>query len=291
MIYSQPPFQPMINPQPSFQLITPGNHHEYSIKFNQIINDPNFRNQYVSQEEYDQACDKVEQLIATHFCQNFFNIPNQNSSLKEPLSNSLVATPLIDEIHHSDNNPYHVDNSFQPVNLSYDHHFNTLNEPLSVESLAKRFSVEFTRIEHLFAVQESQRNEQHLINQKLIIQNQKIADQTKVIDSLKRKLEEMEKTNKPKKGKPQDSLKSFNSPINLKNIPTHENIGSPLSLNQLPNQKAGERKLNFVIETGQKTQHIKEVKKTSKEILDDNTHTKVTKKSPTKKRKTNQSNK
>jgi hypothetical protein len=286
-IYSQP-IESVINPQTSFQQITPDNQYEMTIKYNEIVNNPNFQNQFESQQEYIQACDSVALILSNHNCQQ---IPvNLSYSLNEHVSNSWDATPLcpVDENHYSDKNPEKVDNSFQFLDY-HDNRFKNYknpDEPLTVESLARKISEELTRIEG------TQKNEQDMIKEKLRMQNEKIAVQTQEIRDLKRKLEEMEKTNKPKKAK---GNTPFISPINLRNIPT---VVSPPNLkhlpNQLPNLKAGQGVIKFdtnniIQETGKKITYTKE-KENQKNILEKHTHPEIKRKtnksqSPTKRQK------
>lgn len=191
---------------------------------------------------------------------------------------------MIEEIqrNHYLHQNFQSDTTFQPLEDPFADEFD-YKDTLTIEKFAKKISLRFKEFKT------SQEITQRTILEKLRLQSQTIASQTQEIRDLKRKLDDMEKTNKSKKGKSQESLKPFNSPINLKNIPT---VVSPPSL-QLPNQKAGEMVLKFVNETGRKNQNTRNVKELSKEILQQNTdtHIKIKKKSspspsPTKKQKT-----
>jgi len=245
-----------------------------------MVNNPYIQSKFLSQTEFDQYCHNLGQSFTNHYCQNFpINLPNQNDCpSKEPLS---IATPLSipsEGNHWSDQNTNDI-----PIELYNHNEFTNLNEPLTIEILAKRFSEEFSRLQNLATVQERQLNENALITQKILLQGQKIAFQTQEINALKRKLEDMEKSNKPKKVKNiQNSLQQpFNSPINLKNVPT---VVSPPNLKQLPNQKAGQGIIKFsdkfIQETGRKN------------TPEENPHIQITKKTPkssssSKKQKTN----
>lgn len=247
-INHQPPIEPISNYQPE---------HIYSMKFLESYNNQDIQPQFTSKDEYDAFLKDLEYFHTIHNHQNFHQRDENNPPT----------------FHHSDV-PAYIDSTFKPLDdieyINAKYNLIDSNKKLTIEDLANRLYTDFDKLKS--SIQITHQNNHDLFLAKITLQNKTIASQAYEINELKRKFEVFEKS---KKGKS----------INLSNIPVHV---SPSSLKQgTPTQKDLTGKINYnlekiILETGQKVSY-----KTPDQILKENTHEDVKKKSsksPTPKR-------